>query len=141
MNEAYRHPGRDQFGLGLANRTKEPEGAVCIGIVALNRIGRKGSEVFRLPPCCEDLESADAQVALCDAGQDGARQRPLFARSFCSFGCSVRFELFPFPFETSAAPIWRGTAIYFEAAMLVAMVGFVSTVAYCRFLLRGDIIE
>ena len=37
--------------------------------------------------------------------------------------------------------IWRGTAVYFEAAMLVAMVGFVSTVAYCRFLLRGDIIE
>ena len=37
--------------------------------------------------------------------------------------------------------IWRGTAIYFEAAMLVAMVGFVSTVAYCRFILRGDIIE
>ena len=36
--------------------------------------------------------------------------------------------------------IWRGTAIYFEAAMLIAMVGFVSTVAYCRFLLRGDII-
>jgi multicomponent K+:H+ antiporter subunit F len=35
----------------------------------------------------------------------------------------------------------RGTAIYFEAAMLVAMVGFVSTVAYCRFILRGDIIE
>lgn len=37
--------------------------------------------------------------------------------------------------------IWRSTAIYFEAAMLVAMVGFVSTVAYCRFVLRGDIIE
>lgn len=37
--------------------------------------------------------------------------------------------------------IWRGTAIYYEAAMLVAMVGFVSTVAYCRFVLRGDIIE
>ena len=37
--------------------------------------------------------------------------------------------------------VWRGTSIYFEAAMLVAMVGFVSTVAYCRFLLRGDIIE
>lgn len=37
--------------------------------------------------------------------------------------------------------IWRGTSIYFEAAMLVAMVGFVSTVAYCRFVLRGDIIE
>ena len=37
--------------------------------------------------------------------------------------------------------IWRGTSIYFEAAMLIAMVGFVSTVAYCRFVLRGDIIE
>ena len=37
--------------------------------------------------------------------------------------------------------IWRGTAVYFEAAMLIAMVGFVSTVAYCRFVLRGDIIE
>lgn len=37
--------------------------------------------------------------------------------------------------------IWRGTAVYYEASMLVAMVGFVSTVAYCRFLLRGDIIE
>lgn len=37
--------------------------------------------------------------------------------------------------------IWRGTQIYYEAAMLVAMVGFVSTVAYARFILRGDIIE
>ncbi len=37
--------------------------------------------------------------------------------------------------------IWQGTAIYYEASMLVAMVGFVSTVAYCRFVLRGDIIE
>ncbi|WP_425101144.1 K+/H+ antiporter subunit F [Tropicibacter sp. S64] len=35
----------------------------------------------------------------------------------------------------------HGTAVYFEAAMLAAMVGFVSTVAFCRFLLRGDIIE
>ena len=37
--------------------------------------------------------------------------------------------------------IFKGTAIYYEASMLVAMVGFVSTVAYCRFVLRGDIIE
>jgi multicomponent K+:H+ antiporter subunit F len=37
--------------------------------------------------------------------------------------------------------VWRGTAVYFEAAMLIAMVGFVSTVSYCRFILRGDIIE
>jgi multicomponent K+:H+ antiporter subunit F len=37
--------------------------------------------------------------------------------------------------------ILRGTAVYFEASLLFAMVGFVSTVAYCRFILRGDIIE
>lgn len=30
---------------------------------------------------------------------------------------------------------------YFEAALLFAMTGFVSTVAYCKFILRGDIIE
>ncbi len=35
----------------------------------------------------------------------------------------------------------EGTAVYFEASMLFAMVGFVSTVAYCKFMLRGDIIE
>lgn len=34
-----------------------------------------------------------------------------------------------------------GTAIYFEVALLVAMVGFVSTVAFCKFLLRGNVIE
>ena len=37
--------------------------------------------------------------------------------------------------------IWQGTAIYFEVSMLFALVGFVSTVSYCRYLLRGDIIE
>lgn len=37
--------------------------------------------------------------------------------------------------------MWQGTALYFEASMLIAMVGFVSTVALCRFVLRGDIIE
>lgn len=30
---------------------------------------------------------------------------------------------------------------YFEAALLIAMLGFVSTVAVCKYLLRGDIIE
>jgi multicomponent K+:H+ antiporter subunit F len=34
-----------------------------------------------------------------------------------------------------------GTEIYFEAALLFAMVGFVSTVAFCKFLLRGNVIE
>lgn len=37
--------------------------------------------------------------------------------------------------------LWQGSGIYFEASMLIAMVGFVATVAYCRFVLRGDIIE
>lgn len=37
--------------------------------------------------------------------------------------------------------ILRGTAVYFEASLLFAMVGFISTVAYCRYLLRGGIIE
>lgn len=37
--------------------------------------------------------------------------------------------------------IARGSPLYFEAALLLAMVGFVGTVAYCKFLLRGDIVE
>lgn len=37
--------------------------------------------------------------------------------------------------------IWQGTRIYFEASLIIAMLGFVSTVAYARFVLRGDIIE
>jgi multicomponent K+:H+ antiporter subunit F len=35
----------------------------------------------------------------------------------------------------------RDTTDYFELALLFAMFGFTSTVAFCRFLLRGDIIE
>jgi multicomponent K+:H+ antiporter subunit F len=34
-----------------------------------------------------------------------------------------------------------GSSIFFEVSMLFALVGFVSTVSYCRYLLRGDIIE
>ncbi len=37
--------------------------------------------------------------------------------------------------------IKQGSGVNFEAAMLFAMTGFVSTVAYCKFMLRGDIIE
>lgn len=37
--------------------------------------------------------------------------------------------------------IWNTTTLYFEVALLLAMVGFVSTVAYCKFILRGDIVE
>lgn len=37
--------------------------------------------------------------------------------------------------------ILEGTTIYFEVSMIIAMTGFISTVSYARFLLRGDIIE
>lgn len=37
--------------------------------------------------------------------------------------------------------IYEDTTFYFEAALLLAMVGFVGTVAYAKFLLRGDIVE
>lgn len=37
--------------------------------------------------------------------------------------------------------IWINSKIYFEAALLIAMLGFISTVAVCKYLLRGDIIE
>ena len=35
----------------------------------------------------------------------------------------------------------EGTEIYFEVSLLIAMMGFVSTVAFARFMLRGNIIE
>jgi multicomponent K+:H+ antiporter subunit F len=37
--------------------------------------------------------------------------------------------------------IRQGTQIYFEIAMLIALVGFVSTIALAKFLMRGEIIE
>jgi multicomponent K+:H+ antiporter subunit F len=35
----------------------------------------------------------------------------------------------------------QGTGLYFEAALLIALLGFVSTVALSRYLQRGDVIE
>jgi multicomponent K+:H+ antiporter subunit F len=37
--------------------------------------------------------------------------------------------------------IRSGSQVYFEAAMLIALIGFVSTVALAKFLMRGEIIE
>jgi len=37
--------------------------------------------------------------------------------------------------------VYQGVQIYFEVSLLIAMLGFVSTVALARFILRGDIIE
>jgi multicomponent K+:H+ antiporter subunit F len=37
--------------------------------------------------------------------------------------------------------VWAGTGLYLEIAVLFALTGFVGTVAYCKYLLRGSIIE
>ena len=35
----------------------------------------------------------------------------------------------------------HASAVYFEAALVIAMLGFVSTAALAKFLLRGEVIE
>ena len=37
--------------------------------------------------------------------------------------------------------IRSGSTVYFEAALIISMLGFVSTVALGKFLLRGEVIE
>lgn len=37
--------------------------------------------------------------------------------------------------------LYNGSALYFEGALLIAMLGFVSTAALSKYLLHGDIIE
>ncbi len=37
--------------------------------------------------------------------------------------------------------IYQNSTLYFEAALLIAVMGFVGTVALSKYLLRGDIIE
>lgn len=37
--------------------------------------------------------------------------------------------------------IWAGTGLYLEVAILLALTSFVGSVAYCKYLLRGSIIE
>jgi multicomponent K+:H+ antiporter subunit F len=37
--------------------------------------------------------------------------------------------------------VWAGSTLTFEAAILFALTGFISTVAFCKHLLRGSIIE
>ena len=37
--------------------------------------------------------------------------------------------------------LYLESSLFFEAALLIAMLGFVSTAALCKYLLRGDIIE
>ena len=37
--------------------------------------------------------------------------------------------------------IYYESEIYFEVALLFAMVGFLTTVAYCKYMLRGNVME
>jgi multicomponent K+:H+ antiporter subunit F len=37
--------------------------------------------------------------------------------------------------------IRSGSSLYFEAALIIALLGFASTVALAKFLLRGEVIE
>jgi multicomponent K+:H+ antiporter subunit F len=37
--------------------------------------------------------------------------------------------------------LWLASELFFEAALLIAVMGFVGTVALSKYLLRGDIIE
>lgn len=37
--------------------------------------------------------------------------------------------------------IWRHSELFFEIALLIAVMGFVSTAAICKHLLHGDIID
>ena len=37
--------------------------------------------------------------------------------------------------------IWLDTALYFEVALLIALLGFISTVVLSKFVVRGDIVE
>lgn len=37
--------------------------------------------------------------------------------------------------------MYLGSAIFFEAALIIAMLGFVGTVMLCKYILRRDIVE
>ena len=76
-----------------------------------------------------DREGFDASRAL---SQRSPRYRRILALDTMTINVIAVFVI---------VGIAEGTPVYFEAAMLFAMVGFVSTVAFAKFLLRGDIIE
>jgi len=43
--------------------------------------------------------------------------------------------------ELLAFGVRSGSAIYFEAALIIGMLGFVATVSLAKFLMRGEVIE
>ena len=42
---------------------------------------------------------------------------------------------------TMGTTLGTGRVVYFEAALVIGMLGFVSTVALAKFLMRGEVIE
>lgn len=40
-----------------------------------------------------------------------------------------------------AMGVWFSTSMYFEMSLLFAVFGFLSTVAFCKYILRGNVIE
>ncbi len=40
-----------------------------------------------------------------------------------------------------AMGVWFATSMYFEMSLLFAVFGFLSTVAFCKYILRGNVIE
>ena len=37
--------------------------------------------------------------------------------------------------------LYAATTMYFEAALIFALIGFVTTISFCKFLLRGNVME
>lgn len=37
--------------------------------------------------------------------------------------------------------MYKGSPLYYEGALFIALLGFVSTTAVCKFILRGDVME
>lgn len=37
--------------------------------------------------------------------------------------------------------VWRDSPLYFEAGLVIAMLGFVGTIALCKFIVRGRVME
>ena len=78
---------------------------------------------WRSPWCC----------AACRHDPRAARAGPGARRSTRS--TSTRMLLF------LTLGIRTGTVFFFEAALVIAMLGFVATVALAKFLMRGEVIE
>ena len=41
----------------------------------------------------------------------------------------------------AAMGVWFATSMYFEMSLLFAVFGFLGTVAFCKYILRGNVIE